>query len=172
MGQCNPKLLCVDDDQSSLSVRQAFLEAFGFDVTICSSPKLSLHYADLTKYSAAILDFQMPEMNGGELAEKLKKRHPQMPIIILSALTALPEGTPAAYDAFLCKVESGFALVSKVQELLANAEKEQTPVERKPLAVMRRVCALAGIVAGIVAEEIQSRRDQRTLPHPTKNPIP
>ena len=90
MGQPNPKLLCVDDDQPSLSVRQVFLEAFGFDVTICSSPKLSLHYADLTKYSAAILDFQMPEMNGGELAEKLRKRHPQMPIIILSALMVCP----------------------------------------------------------------------------------
>ena len=83
MGQRNPKLLCVDDDQQSLSVRRVFLEAFGFDVTTCSSPKLSLRYADLTPYSAAIVDFQMPEMNGGELAEELKKRHPQMPIVIL-----------------------------------------------------------------------------------------
>ena len=72
MGQRNPKLLCVDDDQQSLSVRRVFLEAFGFDVTTCSSPKLSLRYADLTPYSAAIVDFQMPEMNGGELAEELK----------------------------------------------------------------------------------------------------
>ena len=35
MGQRNPKLLCVDDDQQSLSVRRVFLEAFGFDVTCC-----------------------------------------------------------------------------------------------------------------------------------------
>jgi two-component system response regulator GlrR len=172
MGQRNPKLLCVDDDQQSLSVRRVFLEAFGFDVTTCSSPKLSLRYADLTPYSAAIVDFQMPEMNGGELAEELKKRHPQMPIVILSALSALPDGTPDSYDAFLCKGESGFALVNKVQELISTSEKDETVMERKRPGVIRRVPAMAGIVAGIVAEKIESRRGHHGNGlHLTKNPV-
>ena len=171
MGQRNPKLLCVDDDQQSLSVRRVFLEAFGFDVTTCSSPRLSLRYADLTEYSAAILDFQMPEMNGGELAEELKKRNPQMPIVILSALSALPDDTPNSYDAFMCKGESGFALVNKVQELIATAEKDEAAAERKPLGVMRKVPAMAGIVAGIVAEKIESRRGHHGSLRLTKNPV-
>ncbi|HLH06284.1 MAG TPA: response regulator [Terriglobales bacterium] len=172
MGQRIPKLLCVDDDPQSLSVRRVFLEAFGFDVTTCSNPRLSLRYADLNAYSAAILDFQMPEMNGGELASELKKRNPQMPVIILSALSALPEGTPDAYDAFVCKGESGFALVNKVQELIADAEANESATERKPMSIARRVPAMAGIVAGIVAEKIDSRRSrQNPTLHLTKDPV-
>lgn len=156
----NPKILCVDDDKQSLSVRRVFLEAFGFDVTTCSDPRLSLRYADLSQYNAAIVDFQMPEMNGGELAEQLKKRNPQMPVIILSALSALPSDTPAAYDAFLCKAESGFALVNKVQELIAAAEQNADSVEHKSLPIMQRVPAMAGIFAGIMSQKLESRRER------------
>src|SRR5438270_7495762 len=74
------KLLWVDDSSYLLSLYKAIFESLGFEILTTSSPAEAIHrvgsFADLV-----ILDYEMPEMNGVELASLIKNRHPSIPVI-------------------------------------------------------------------------------------------
>src|SRR5690348_16291284 len=96
-------LLCVDDDPSSLDLRQQLLELAGFQVITASNAKEGLELFRTRQVDAVILDYQMPGMNGGELAEAMKRIRPGIPVMIVSALPWLPEDAPRCIDAFVSK---------------------------------------------------------------------
>jgi len=56
-------ILCVDDDVSGLEARAALLEEEGYSVTAVSCPMRALEF-DVTKFHLAVLDFDMPALNG------------------------------------------------------------------------------------------------------------
>ncbi len=115
----NPKtVLCVDDDVASLKLRQHLLEVEGFTVIIASSaPEGLALFSDLA-IDAVVLDYQMPGMNGGELAKAMKLLKPEIPIMIVSALSGLPEDAPSCIDAFISKCAPGSALTEKIAILV------------------------------------------------------
>jgi CheY-like chemotaxis protein len=59
-------ILCVDDDHSGLGARAALLEDEGYFVTAVSCPLMALEY-DVSQFHLAILDFDMPGLNGFQL---------------------------------------------------------------------------------------------------------
>ena len=60
------------------------LEAEGYRVLTASSGQEALTSAKSTQLDAVVLDFNMPEMNGGEVAERLRGEFPHLKIIMLS----------------------------------------------------------------------------------------
>ena len=60
------RILCVDDDLISLELRAALLEEEGYAVTAVSCPLRALEY-DVSKFHLAVLDFNMPVLNGFQL---------------------------------------------------------------------------------------------------------
>ncbi|HWR16142.1 MAG TPA: response regulator [Terriglobales bacterium] len=150
MAADNPQLLLVDDDVQCLSVRRMLFEAFKFRVVTCTNPKQALRLYKLQHFDAAVIDFQMPEMNGGELAKAMKETHPGTPVVILSGLPYLPEDTPVFYDRFYCKTEPGFKIVKEVQGLVENSDHNDG--NGHPVGWSARVMAAAGIVVGMATE--------------------
>lgn len=81
------KTIIVDDEP--LSVEQFRLECS--DVAeievagVFTSPVEALHYAEAHPVEFALLDVEMPGMNGIELAQRLRALHPRMIIIFVSA---------------------------------------------------------------------------------------
>src|SRR4051794_17642615 len=93
-----PTLLCVDDDLQCLAVRKIMFEAFGFSVTTTPDPRQALRLHATQHFDAAVLDFQMPHLNGAELAKSMKLARPDVPVVILSGLVHLPEEAPQYHD--------------------------------------------------------------------------
>jgi CheY-like chemotaxis protein len=56
--------------------------------------------------AALIVDYHMPEMNGHEVALKVKRLRPQIPIILVSSDDEIPEYVLKVVDAFVCKYEA------------------------------------------------------------------
>ena len=112
-------VLCVDDDPSSLALRQQFLELAGFEVAVTTNVNEALELFNARSFDAVILDYQMPGMNGGELAEAMKKLRPGVPVMIVSALPWLPEDAPRCIDAFVSKGDSNSALMDKIALLVS-----------------------------------------------------
>ncbi len=89
MSKLRPKILLVDDISSNLLVLRILLEGLDVELLEVNSGVKSLHAAISHKNIALILlDVQMPEMNGYEVAELLKQEEQtkDIPIVFVSAI--------------------------------------------------------------------------------------
>ncbi|SDQ10023.1 PAS domain S-box-containing protein [Chryseobacterium soldanellicola] len=81
-------ILIVDDNQSNLYSLKKLLQSKDFQVDIASSGEEALGKALKNNYALIILDVQMPDMDGFEVAETLAgySKTKEIPIIFLSAV--------------------------------------------------------------------------------------
>src|SRR5579872_5255755 len=100
------RILCIDDEELGLLVRKMTLEAEGYDVTIASDGASGLQLFETQSFDLVLLDHSMPGMNGGQVAQQLRQRSPQTPIVLLSAYVTLPEEHVAMVDAYITKGEA------------------------------------------------------------------
>ena len=118
------KVLLVDDEKDFLESMSERMRLRGMDVTMASSAKEALALIEIDVFDAVILDFQLPEMDGMAVLKKIKARHPEAQIILLTGHASLERGVEAikigASD-FLEKPADIEALSKKIKE--AKAEK-------------------------------------------------
>ena len=77
-------ILCVDDDERSLSVRKVTLETRGYRVVTCSDPEQALEVVRGGGIDLIIADLMMPKMTGAELIAATKQIAPHVPAILFS----------------------------------------------------------------------------------------
>jgi len=83
------KILIVDDDPDYLFQLGLALRDMGFGVTEASSQKEAIDFVDKMKPDLAILDLMMENQDTGFiLCHIIKNKYPDVPIIIVSAVTA------------------------------------------------------------------------------------
>lgn len=83
------RALIVDDNATNLMILQAFVEELGIYPELCSSPIDAVEWIENRPYDLVITDFNMPEMDGLEFAQKVRK-HFSGPILLLSSSQVLP----------------------------------------------------------------------------------
>ena len=111
-------VLCVDDEKIGLRVRKIMLESRGYRVLTASGGAEGLKLFDENLVDVVVLDYFMPELNGGEVAAEMRRRRPGVPIVLLSAYFSLPPEALAAADAFITKGDPPDVLIEKIQNLL------------------------------------------------------
>ncbi len=111
-------VLCVDDERIGLRVRKIMLESRGFNVLTASDGRQGLAVFDENKVDLVVLDYFMPDMNGGEVAAELRRRRPELPIIFLSAYFSLPPEALELANAFITKGDPPDALLEKIEQLV------------------------------------------------------
>ncbi len=84
-------LLVVDDNLTNQRVLTLQLQSYGIDSTVASSGREALvmiHNPQQRKFDLAILDMQMPEMDGVSLAQAIHKipEYSNLPLVMLSSL--------------------------------------------------------------------------------------
>jgi DNA-binding response OmpR family regulator len=67
------KIAIVEDDQAISQMYRIKFEAEGYTVETADNGKLGLELAEAMKPDMILLDLMMPEMNGDEMLEKLRK---------------------------------------------------------------------------------------------------
>ncbi len=84
MSSNSPVVLLVDDDEMCRVVIQAYLEAHGLTVITVNSARAAFGVLQSTPVNAVVSDFEMPEMNGLELAAVVEGSYPNLPFFIMS----------------------------------------------------------------------------------------
>jgi CheY-like chemotaxis protein len=113
-------ILCVDDTPYVLQMLEMFLTAVGYRPIIASNGRDAIQLASEHAFDAAILDYEMPELSGLELARILKQTYPQLPILMYSARLPQTEVTaPGIVDAYVEK-EHPQALVMELARILGD----------------------------------------------------
>ncbi|RXJ90254.1 response regulator [Arcobacter sp. CECT 8983] len=80
----------VDDEIEILQIIEKFLKRKNkYRVTTFTNPKIALDSCIKTKYDLILLDIMMPEMDGIEFLEKIKKEIPKQKVCMMTAYSTL-----------------------------------------------------------------------------------
>lgn len=109
-------LLCIDDSEAVLDYERRILERSGYLVVTEASARRGLRLATLFSFDAVLLDYNMPEMNGHQLASELRRLRPGTPVLMLSG-SEIPEETRQLVDAVVPKSDAPSELLPTVTRL-------------------------------------------------------
>jgi CheY-like chemotaxis protein len=112
-------ILCVDDEPKGLQIRKILLQNEGFEVLTATSGREALELFAAHPVRAVILDYAMPEMDGGEVAEALRRLKPEVKILLLSAYVDLPPRVLDLVDARAVKGTSPLLFLKTLRQLLS-----------------------------------------------------
>ena len=90
--EARTNVLYVDDNPRSSRLLASVLQDCGFRVTARNAPAEALALCRRASFDLALLDYEMPAMNGSRLARELKHLMPDLPVVLLSGRTSLPAG--------------------------------------------------------------------------------
>ena len=128
------KVLMVDDEAQFRATTQKILNRKGFDTLIAGSGEEALDKLEANP-DVVVLDIKMPGIDGHEALQKIKKRKPDLPVIMLTGHGAAPSAEAAlgkgAFD-YLSKPCDIELLAAKVNEAYQHGK---APIERKEKVV-------------------------------------
>ena len=89
-------VLVVEDDAGVRKVTVRILESHGYDVLSASGPVEGLELARIhgENIGVVITDVVMPGMSGAEMAKRLRRARPDLPVIFVSGYTGRPGELP------------------------------------------------------------------------------
>lgn len=117
-------LLVVDDDRSISGIVAKLLTDHGYSVDTACDGDSALQLLSQKPYVAAVLDYQMPGMNGVELFRRARELRPHLRGVFLTAYTNINTVFPAidaGAERVLSKPVDVGELIPAVDELIASA---------------------------------------------------
>ena len=115
------KILIIEDEKLLAKSLCDLLESKGFETEAVYDGKSGREYAELGIYDLLILDVMMPEMDGYEVARRVRAHRCATPILMLTAKSGLEdriEGLNAGADYYLTKPFDSRELLACVNVLL------------------------------------------------------
>lgn len=78
------KVLMVDDEPALVELLRDLLADSGFDVQGTTDPEEAIRLCESYRPDVVLSDISMPNITGQELLRRIKKNHPDLPVIFLS----------------------------------------------------------------------------------------
>jgi CheY-like chemotaxis protein len=127
-------VLLVDDEPQQLELRAFVLSMAGFSVFTATGPLQALTLvAKIRDLDIAILDHEMPVMNGCALAQHLRAKFPKLNIVLYSGALTIPPRDLENVDTFISKSDGIAVLLHHLSILSA----EVTRARRRPEATAK-----------------------------------
>ncbi|OUM02305.1 sigma 54-interacting transcriptional regulator [Variovorax sp. JS1663] len=117
-----PRLLVVDDDADMLRLLSMRLTAAGYQVTAVTSAESALTQLEIEHPQLVLSDVRLPGRDGLQLFDEIRKRHPTLPVILLTAHGTIPdavEATARGVFTYLTKPYDARELLDKIAQALA-----------------------------------------------------
>jgi len=130
-------ILCVDDNEQSLSHRKILLETRGYRVANFSRGEDALERFLRGGVDLVIADMAMPGLDGPQLIAKIKEVSPNTPAILISSKVRIYEHDSQA-DVFLTKgMYAPADLLERVRLLLVRKRGPKRLQQRQPPMAQR-----------------------------------
>jgi CheY-like chemotaxis protein len=125
-----PTILCVDDSPDFLRMVEVLLSRRGFRILTATSGEAALKLFQRSRCTVAIVDYMMPGMKGGELAQKLRALDPRLHIILHTGYGDIEDPLLHNVNCTIPKGSFSF-LLNKLNELTNERVKEIAMSRRK-----------------------------------------
>lgn len=129
-------ILCVDDNEQSLSIRKVMLETHGYRVLTCTDAATAVGVFKQGGIDLVLTDLVMPGMDGTELISQVKAVSPQTPAILFSGKIRVYERETQA-DVFLPK--GMYAPVELLERIRLLLVRKRGPKRATSVPTMRAV---------------------------------
>ena len=80
-----PSILIVDDDQGQRTVLQTILKREGYTIETAENGLVALEKIEDNLFDVVVSDMRMAQMSGRELLHEIKRRDPDLPVLIVTA---------------------------------------------------------------------------------------
>jgi nitrogen regulation protein NR(I) len=152
------RVLVVDDEMSLRKVLAATLHREGYEVSVCADGEEALSALDRDGADVVVTDLVMPRMDGLSLLRKVVARHPDVPVIVVTAHGRIDSAVEAmkagAFD-FLSKPfehQELKAIIGKACRQSDYNQRNVVPEERQESG-SRRYTEIVG--RGVRMQELQ-----------------
>ena len=136
MNYSNYKILLVDDEPDILEFLSYNLKKEGFKVSTAKNGRKAVEIAEKFQPHLILLDVMMPEMDGIETCEEIRKI-PELQNTIIAFLTARGEdysqiaGFEAGADDYIKKPVKPKVLISRIKALLKRAKRFHENIDKE-----------------------------------------
>ncbi len=114
-------MLCVDDDKMTLAFMELVLEKNGFSVHTAANWRCALDIFRENPIDLVMLDYEMPDMKGHELAMWIRSLKPEVPILLHSGSSDIPEIAIRLTDAIIPKGVEPCVLITSISNLIMRS---------------------------------------------------
>jgi DNA-binding response OmpR family regulator len=121
------KILIIEDDPRIQKALQRQFTAEGFNVVITGNGTEGVTAAETVKPDAVILDLMLPGMSGRDVCRAIKAMLPEIPILILSAVSEVADKVlllELGADDYITKPFSPRELLARVQVALRRQRRD------------------------------------------------
>jgi two-component system, OmpR family, response regulator MprA len=171
------KILVVDDDRAVRDALRRVLKLGGYEVQTAEGGAEAIEAVVQSVPDAVVLDVGMPEIDGLEVCERLRRLGNRVPILMLTARVEVSDrvaGLDAGADDYLVKPFDNDELKARLRALLRRSGPDGDPDELSFAEVSldrsRHGAAVDGRVAELTRTEYQLlelflRNPRQVLPH-------
>jgi len=115
------RVLIIEDEEKLAQLVKRALVAETFSVDVAHDGREGLELATSYDYDLIVLDLLLPQMDGSEVLRRVRRRNPQVPVLILTARDAVADKVShfeAGADDYLTKPFAMAELVVRVNALV------------------------------------------------------
>jgi len=127
------RVLVVEDERKMASVLRRGLQEQGYAVDVAHDGEEALALAEADAYDLVVLDVMLPEIDGLTVCRRLRARHRNMPVLMLTARDTVDDrvaGLDSGADDYLVKPFAFRELLARVRALLRRDDLSKDPVLR------------------------------------------
>lgn len=122
-----PKILVLDDEEIVRVSCKKCLTPEGYDVDVAANGVEGLAMTENNRYDVILTDLKMPDMDGMEFLAKVKERHPDTKVIMITGYSTVEHAVKAMRMGAYNYIEKPFtpdALIDAVKEALTGEKTE------------------------------------------------
>lgn len=87
------RVLILDDDLKTVDTVALLVAALGYTAVRCSEPTHAIHRLESEHFDLFLSDYDMPQINGLEVIELLRKKHIEVPALLMSGHATIVDPT-------------------------------------------------------------------------------
>ena len=143
------RILIVEDEQKVADFIRKGLQQEGYAVDAVADGEEAAYQAENFGYDAIILDLMLPKLPGLDVLKKIRAHHPSLPILILTAKSAVEDkvtGLDSGASDYLVKPFAFAELSARIRALIRRGAQESTTLRLADLEMntATRVVTRAG----------------------------